>query len=229
MPFGTRTKAFSRNPFRARRTEQTSNVRWLLVINSDVVTSVKTGVDQYRLRLPVKEPDDLIVAFSDHPNRIARRLTSAQLVQLFAPDSSFQVDNPNALLDYVHPNTNINNGVVSSCYPNGTCNTGKRGATIIQIRGASLDPTGKFIFLDLTEQGFNQIDREIGSGVLPIMKCVSIFIDTTMITFDEVVEFIPYFQPHPLVVVRPGEFSNSDVPYYPYKPTNLESVSWTER
>ena len=81
------------------------------------------------------------------------------MVQLFAPGSSFQRDNPNAVLDYSHPDT------------------GKRGAAVIKIRGASLDPTGRFILLDVTEQGFEKIDREIGSGVLPVMRCVSIFID----------------------------------------------------
>jgi len=159
MPFGTRAKAFSRNPFRARRSSQTGKVEWLFVINSDVVTSVHNGGSKYRLQVPLKESDDLLLAFSDRPVRRAHRLTARQMVRLFAPGSSFQRDNPNAVLDYSHPDT------------------GKRGAAVIKISGPSLDPTGRFILLDVTEQGFEEIDREIGSGILPVMRCVSIFID----------------------------------------------------
>ena len=137
-------------------------VEYLFVINSDVVTSNKTGPESYRLNVPVSQSDELLLAFSDSPNRIARKLTAQQTVALWnrnQPGNVFANDPPNAVLSYRDPNTQ------------------QRGATVVTISGAELTQDGRTMHLFVTERGFSQIDNDIYQGILPVMSGASLFVD----------------------------------------------------
>ena len=165
MPFGSR-KAFSNNPLRST-SSSSSPKTWLFVINSDIITSKSKGNGDYLLQIPVSNGNDNILAFTDRPNRVAKRVPAEDLERLFTPgESGFFPDGPpNAVIDYRDPNT------------------GSRGAAVVEILGARVDNSrGKVILLDVKERPFKEIDSEIGKGILPVMKCASIYIDSVSLS-----------------------------------------------
>jgi hypothetical protein len=162
MPFGSR-KAFSKNPLRSTSSSPSPAKSWLFVINSDIITSTSKGNGNYLLNIPVTNGNDNILAFTDRPDRVAKRVRAESLELSFSPgESGFFPDGPpNAVIDYRDPNT------------------GSRGAAVVEILGARVDNSrGKVLLLDVKEGPFKEIDSEIGKGILPVMKCASIYIDS---------------------------------------------------
>lgn len=176
MPFSKRKRFFSKQTDENESTSATgtgqtasSSSEFSLVIHSNYMTSdpllrqeASTSTNQqvgttYRLNIPIRGSDDLIVAFSNRPQLVSITQSVSQFTELFSPGSSFEQDNPNAILDFRDPTT------------------GGRRVAFLQIQNASLHSTGRSLTLVVVERQADQSTTQ--NGLLPLMNCTSLFID----------------------------------------------------
>lgn len=146
-----------------------ADTKFLIVINSTIVTSTSQGDGKYILRVPIDQADDVVVVFSDRPERIGFRISSQEFTQLFAEGTSYREDPPNAAVDYRDPRT------------------GARRATLVQIDFVVIANNSRDLLLYVTERGFRNINRRLDDGIEPIMACTSIFVDAETSTFTNAV------------------------------------------
>jgi len=139
--------------------EAAAPLELLFVVHSDVATSEAKGDDQYELTIPLQEPGDVILLFSDRPYRMANVMTRATFAAQFVPGSSFAQDPPNAVLDY--------RDAVQ----------GGRKVALVVIQGVKIRDGD--LVLTVSEKDFSQIDKTLQADALPaMMHSISVFIDS---------------------------------------------------
>jgi hypothetical protein len=191
MPFSRKSRLVASSKNKQASSEQET---FLFVVKSIQATSVKISPRTYHLNIPIGLSKKQIVAFSDRPFRDAFIIDVQAFVSNWNSGSSFGKDPPNAVVDFLDPQTR-----------------GRESALVGEITDAKLVKNNQILQLTVTQGNFRNTDESLGNTLKPMMNCVNVFIDSGATCTGNCASLMPIWSHRPTPTPTPPHVA----PYVP--------------